>query len=748
MLFIHRHKYEQQSFKRIEMIIMQRRFVFIVLGVCLLVNGGCDNTPWNHPYPAADSGKNILYSSFSERPKHLDPTSSYAENEAIFIGQIYEPPLQYHFLKRPYQLIPLTARSVPKPKYIDADGKTLPDDVAIERIAYSIYVIQLQSGIYYQPHPAFAKDATGKYSYMALTPEDLAPIDELSDFKKTGTRELIAADYIYQIKRLAHPHLHSPIFGMMSEYIDGLADYANTLKIAYNQQKKQRHSDAMYFDLTKYSLSGVKLIDRYTYSIRLKGKYPQFQYWLAMNFFVPMPPEADRFFSQNGMREKNLTLDWYPIGTGPYQLTKNNPNRKMVLTRNPNYRHTLYPDIGETTDQNAGYLTTANQPLPFIDEAIYLLEKEEIPYWNKFLQGYYDVSGINEESFDQAIRIGTMGDVNVSAEMRAKGIMLKTTVAASTSYFGFNMLDPIVGGYSLNRRKLRQAISIAIDYEEYISIFLNGRGIAAQGPIPAEIFGHIKGKAGINPYVYEWINEKPQRHAISVARKLLAEAGFPNGRNKETGEPLILNLDMYGAGPATKSNLDWMRKQFAKLNIQLNIRATDYNRFQEKMRKGHAQLFRWGWNADYPDPENFLFLLYGANTKAFHQGENASNYQNPEFDKLFAQMKNLDNGPQRQGIINRMLALVRRDAPWAWGFHPKSFRLQHSWVTNGKPNLFAKNALKYKRIDPTLRTQKRIAWNQPSIWPLAIIVGVIIICGIPAGFSYWKREHKAPRLEQ
>jgi oligopeptide transport system substrate-binding protein len=45
------------------------------------------------------------------------------------------------------------------------------------------------------------------------------------------------------------------------------------------------------------------------------------------------------------------------------------------------------------------------------------------------------------------------------------------------------------------------------------------------------------------------------------------------------------------------------------------IRATDYNRFREKMREGTGQMFFWGWNADYPDPENFLFLLYGPNGK-------------------------------------------------------------------------------------------------------------------------------------
>ncbi|MGD2112639.1 MAG: peptide ABC transporter substrate-binding protein, partial [Gammaproteobacteria bacterium] len=70
--------------------------------VCALLLLACDGQPWNRPYPAEDAASNILYSSFQERPNHLDPAQSYSSNEVTFTGQIYEPPLQYHYLKRPY----------------------------------------------------------------------------------------------------------------------------------------------------------------------------------------------------------------------------------------------------------------------------------------------------------------------------------------------------------------------------------------------------------------------------------------------------------------------------------------------------------------------------------------------------------------------------------------------------------------------------------------------------------------------
>src|SRR5574338_373288 len=74
--------------------------------LCLALLAACDGQIWNNPYPASQAGANILYSAFTERPKHLDPVQSYASNEYTFIAQIYQPPLQYHYLKRPYELIP------------------------------------------------------------------------------------------------------------------------------------------------------------------------------------------------------------------------------------------------------------------------------------------------------------------------------------------------------------------------------------------------------------------------------------------------------------------------------------------------------------------------------------------------------------------------------------------------------------------------------------------------------------------
>jgi ABC-type transport system substrate-binding protein len=680
----------------------------------------CDGGLWNNPYPATDQGKSILYSAFTERPKHLDPAQAYSEPEHVFLAQIYQPPLQYHYLKRPYTLVPQASSEMPKVTYLDKSNRPLPDDAPADKVAFSLYEIHLRQGLKYQPHPAFARDAQGKPEYFSLTSHDLNDIHTLSDFAHSGTREVLAADYVYQIKRLAHPSIHSPIYGLMAEYIVGLKEYAATL-----QQAEKTHPDA-FLNLHDYPLEGAQAVDEHTYRIKIHGKYPQFVYWLAMPFFAPMPWEAERFYAQEGMRERNLTLDWWPVGSGPYYLSENNPNQRMVLTKNPNFSGEFYPTEGDSGDREAGLLDDAGKPLPLIDQAVFSLEKETIPYWNKFLQGYYDSSGISSDSFDYAVQVSVSGEANITDEMKAQGIKLSTSVATSIYYIGFNWLDPVVGGSSERSRKLRQAISIAVDWEEFISIFANGRGIAAHSPIPPGIFGYREGEAGINQYVYDWVNGAPKRKPIEVAKKLLAEAGYPAGINKKSGQPLVVYLDTTASGMGDKSSLDWLRKQLGKINLQLVLRSTDFNRFQDKMLKGDTQMFFLGWNADYPDPENFLFLLNGAQAKVSKGGENATNYSNPEYDRLFEQMKNMDNGPARQAIIDRMLEILRHDSPWMWGENPKDYVLHHSWLYNSKPNKMALNNLKYLRIDAVQRDEMRKQWNQPLLWPLWL-VGIALV---------------------
>ncbi len=695
---------------------------------------GCQPSTWNNPHALVEQEQTVLYSNFSERPKHLDPARSFSSDESNFIDQIYEPPLQYHYLKRPYQLEPATLTAMPTLSYLDKDGKKISKST--KKPAYSLYEFEIKPGIQYQPHAAFAKNTDESFVYDFKTPQQSAVYKVLSDFKKTGSKELVSDDYIYQIKRLADPKRLAPLRGLLSQYIEGMSELSVELA---EQRKSMANND--WLDLRQFEMEGVKKIDDHKFSIRLKGKYPQFKYWLAFHFFAPIPWQVDRFYHLPGLPERNISLDWYPVGTGAYQMTENNPNAQIVLERNPNFREEYYPTQGAPGDEALGLLKDAGKRLPFIDKYVFRLEKEAIPTWTKFLQGYYDRSGISSDSFDQAVSVQSEG-ISLSEEMQQKNIVLQQVVRPSTYYMGFNMLDPIVGGYDDSARKLRQAITIAYDTEEYIKIFMNGRGETAMSLIPPGIFGYQQGQEGNLNTVFDWVDGKPVRKSLEYAKELLVQAGYPGGRNAKTGEPLVINLDTT-ASSSSKARLSWIKKQFNNIGLQLNVRATDYNRFKGKMETANVQIYFWGWLADYPDPENFLFLLYGPNAQVDSKsGVNSANYKNPEYDVLFEKMRLQQDTPERAATISKMLKIIQHDSPWGTAYHTYDFVLGHDWVGNDKIHGISKVALKYRNIDVVKRKAMQAKWNQPNVWPMIIVLMAVLLLIIPGVMNYKRRQKR------
>lgn len=700
-------------------------------------------SPINSPYSAAALRENTLYTAFVKRsPKYLDPASSYSADETPYTYNIYEPLYGYHYLKRPYQLAPRTATKIAHPRYFDAQGRPLPQDAPGESIAESVYDINIRPGIRYQPHPAFARRNDGGYVWFPMPPGELADKFYLPDFPQNGTRELTADDYVYAFRRLASPRVVSPIYSLMANYIVGLKEYGDRLR-----QRNQAAGDAPWLDLRPADgFDGVQALDAHRLRIRVKGKYPQFQYWLAMTFTAPVPWEADRFYNQPGMAEHDLSLNTWPVGTGPYMLVESRVNWRHVLGRNPYYRGEPYPCEGEPQDLAQGLLADCGKPTPFIERAVFSIEKEAVPLNGKFLQGYYDVPQLERGEYGVSMRVAAGDSADRAALYREHGIQLPATVETSLWYMGFNWLDPIVGkgdtpDQASKNRKLRQALSIAFNWEEYVNIFENDQAEVANGPVPPGVLGYRPLPQGYNPVVYDLVDGKPVRKSLDTARRLLAEAGYPNGRSARTGVPLVLYYDaMTGAGSSPM--FDWIRRQVAPLGIQMDIRSTDYNRFQDKMRRGSAQIFFWGWNADYPDGENFLFLLYGPNAKARNGGENAANYESAEFDKLFDQMKYLDDGPEKERVIARMVEVAQRDAPWMFGYFPMSGGAYQQWVGNAKPTQMVRNTLQYMKLDPLLRERKVTEWNAPLWWPPVVFVLLLLLAILPSYLALRRRERQ------
>ena len=665
----------------------------LVAALCaLLLASGCTNDP----YPAADRDRKIVYSSFSEAPKTLDPAVAYTTAEHIVTGNVFDTLLEYHYLKRPYELMPGLAEAVPKPE-------ALPN-------GHQSYRFRLRPGIRFHADPCFSLSLPG-----------------------ATTREVKAADIAFQFARLADPAVNSPVAHTFADVL-GFAAFGKRLA-------EQRKADPAFATLPPHEqykrvgpIEGVVVRGDRDIELVLASPNPQLLYWFAMPFTTPMAWEAVAYYDG---KEGRPNLSDRAVGTGPFRLALYEKQHRFTLVRNEAWYGrapenagapgTVFPAEIDKEDIEAKRIDPAyaGRRLPFLDEVRYIREKESIPRFNKFLQGYYDDSGIIKESFDAVIVNG-----DLSAEMRARGIRLDKEVEPSVFYLGFNMEDATVGAAAGDKgRKLRQAMSLVIDVPEFLRLFTNGRGVPAQSPLPPGLFGYDKDYR--NPF---------RQPDMKRARELLAEAGYKNGIDPATGQPLKLSFDTGNTTAEAFLQYEFLVAAWRQLGLDVAINATTYNQFQQKVRQGAYQIFQWGWIADFPDPENFLFLLICENARSKNNGPNTAGFCDPEFDALYRTMKNMPSDARRAAVIRQMLAILERERPWIELYHREHYGLRHAWVINSKSMGISVPTQKYEDVAPALRAQMQAAWNAPVRWPLFLVLLAIAAAVVPAVRTYYRER--------
>ena len=677
---------------------MNRALRAAALVACVACGVACTNDP----YPSADARARVLYVPYSEAPKTLDPQVAYSVYDHEVLSNVYETPLEYHYLKRPYELIPGLVTAVPEPHPL-ADGRV-------------VYTFQLRRGVLFASDPCFAVSEAGRTQ-----------------------RELVASDLVFALQRIADPKVGSPVLVTFSKIV-GLAEFGKRLA-------KLREDDPSFSSLRideQYQRAGPieglkiggstwKVTDQM--EITLSGAYPQILYWFAMPFTAPVPWEAVVYYDGEGGRDGFAE---HAVGTGPFRIARYQKRSRIVLDRNPDWygaQHpewhapaATYPSEGSAGDAETGRLAPGlmGRALPFVDRVEMRFEKESIPVFTKFLQGYYDRSRIPKESFDKAASGGTL-----SPAMASLGVQLERSVTLGTYYIGFNMVDPVVGSAAGERgRKLRQAMSLAIDADEFLRVFLNGRGVPAQSPLPPGLFGYEDGYH--NPF---------RKLDLARARTLLTEAGYPNGVDPATGRALRISFDTGDTSVQAGLRYQFLVESWRRLGLDVEIAATSYNQFQDKVRRGAHQLYFWGWVADYPDPENFLFLLFGAMSQTNGGGPNSSNFADPRYDALFDAMKDRPNDEARLETIRAMRALLETERPWIELFHPEDYALTQGWLHNVKATGLTVPIWKYYDIDAPLRAEQRVAWNQPVRWPAFALAGLGVALLVPGVATYLRERH-------
>ena len=616
----------------------------------------------------------IGYTALGEDPRTLDPAQVSDTTSAEILCQFYDALYQHAYLDRPYRVVPALAASYPEKRLFYED---VQEKGETKKKARMEYIFKLRDDIFYQDDPCFPG---GK------------------------GRRVIANDVIYSIKRLADPSVQSTGYWLVAGKIKGIDDFFKKAAAAGKADYSQ-------------DVEGLKAIDDRTLKITLTEPFPAFIYVMSMPYTAPVPREAVEYYNAPGRDG----FSRHPVGTGAYRLKSWKRQHRIIMERNPNFRKEYYPSTGAPGDGEKGLLNDAGKQLPFLDEVWYTIISTAQPVWLLFLQGYLDASGIPQEQFDRVVT----KNLELSDNFIKKGISLEIASDLDVHYLAFNMRDPVLG----KNKYLRQALSLSYDTDLYNQIFLNGRAINAQGPLPPGIFGYDPKLE--NPY---------KTHDLEKARELMAKAGYPGGVDAKTGKQLELIYDIGSESTRAREVATFDMRCFEQLGIKMKLQVNTWSQHLERSHKGTFQMFSLGWIADYPDPENFLQLLYGPNAPP---NPNSSSFANPEYDRLYEKMKNMENTPERETVIHRMVGIVVEECPWIFNVHSPSYVLRHAWQKNGKAHSISGNYRKYARVDPKLRRVYWKAENKPNFMLLLFGVILLIVLSAPVMVIKYVRRRKS-----
>jgi ABC-type transport system substrate-binding protein len=502
------------------------------------------------------------------------------------------------------------------------------------------YLCRIRKGVFFTPDPAF----------------------------KGKPRELTAADFAYGFKRILDPAVKSPWLWL----IEG--------KLVGGDELRKAAEKTGRFDYDA-PLPGLTVVDRYTLRIRLTAPDLRFPYVLA----VPnMAAQAREVVEAYG-----LDIGAHPVGTGPYMLGEYRRSARIVLVANPGYRDVTYAP--------AGPIPAASQPvanalkgrkLPLAGRVEIRIIEEGQARWLGFLNKELDFLDILPIEYTDEV----LDNGKLRPNLAAQGIVHDTLLRPNTWWTYFNMKDPVVGGYTPEKIALRRAIGMGYDNHEAIRVLLKGRAVPANGPVPPDI-------AGFDPR----LRTQAQLYDPASARALLDKFGYKDRdgdgyRETPDGKPLVLERWSSPNSQARTGDELW-KKNMDAIGLRMAFKKDRVPELRKMARLGKIPMRADGWNADYPDAENFMQLLYGPNTG----GENNAQFDLPEFNKLYEQARMLPDSPERTALFSRMTELVLAYAPWRMTYHLLEDSVRHRWIGTHVPHPIRSQTWQYTDVDLTQR---------------------------------------------
>jgi len=352
-----------------------------------------------------------------------------------------------------------------------------------------------------------------------------------------------------------------------------------------------------------------------TLEVKLNHSFPPFLGLLSMQYCSVIPHEAIDFYGKDFRKN--------PIGTGAFQLKLWKEGVKLVLLKNTNYF-----EFEDTTR------------LPYLDAIAitFIIDKQSV--FLEFIKGNIDfMSGIDASYKDELLTVN--GQLNPKYKNK---FQLISQPYLNTEYLAF-LMDTTYTELKNNPIKykaVRQAINYGFDRVKMMRYLRNNIGTPA-------LYGFIpKGLPSFDTAKVKGYNYQPDK-----SRKLLADAGFPNGEG--LGDITL---------STTASYLDlckYIQNQLTEIGLKIKIDVNPPATLREMIAKSKIPFFRGSWIADYPDAENYLSLFYSPNFCPI--GPNYTHFSNKNFDLIYNKAQNEVNDSIRYNYYNQMDQIIMNEAP-------------------------------------------------------------------------------------
>jgi ABC-type transport system substrate-binding protein len=563
-------------------------------------------------FPAAETG--------------FDPAQVSDLYSNYVLAHIFEAPLQFDYLARPAEMRPRTAAEMPK---ISSDFRTL--------------TVRIRPGIFFQPDPAFG----GR------------------------PRELVAADYVYQFKRLYDPRWKSPHWSTVQK----------SRPVGLQALRDQAIKSGR-FDYER-EVAGARVLGKYDFQIQLEEPDPR---------FVLLLTDARLFgaVAREVVDANPDTIMERPVGTGPFRLAAWRRASFIALERSPTFREELYdahPPADDPLSQRI-HQQLKGRKLPMVDRVEISIIAETQPAWLSFLNGKQDM-GAPGELLNTAAPLG-----RIAPALEKRGIRLDRMINPDLVVTYFNMEDPVLGGYTPDRVALRRALSLGYDIDEEIRLVRRGQMLAAQSPVPPNTFG----------YEPDFVSEM-SRFDRAQARALLDTFGYVDRdgdgwRETPDGKPLEL-VYATGSDQLARSFNEIWKKHMDALGVRMVFQAGQWPEQLKAARAGKIMMWGLGWSASAPDGETFFDLGYGPNKGA----TNLARFDLPRYNEIFDRQRVMEDSPERLALMREMKRLLVAYMPYKFHGHRFINWFVHPWVVGFRRHPYARDFFKWIDIDAQAAAQ-------------------------------------------